>query len=92
MTAMKKKSVAQLIRETGGRFFRVSFVKRTNGERREMLCRIGVTKHLRGGDRAYEPSEHNLATVFDVQKKAYRSIPLDGLISFRCGKVAWRRA
>lgn len=60
-----------------GRFFRVGFVKRTNGEYRRMLARVGVKRHLRGGQAAYDAREKNLLHVWDVQKKGYRSINLD---------------
>lgn len=44
-----------------------------------MNCRLGVTKHLKGGELAYEPAEYDLIPVFDVQKKAYRSISINTL-------------
>lgn len=60
-----------------GRIFSVKFVKRTNNEIRTMNCRLGVTKHLKGGEQGYDPKDHNLITVWDLQKKAYRSINLE---------------
>lgn len=60
-----------------GAIFSVEFVKRSNGELRKMVCRMGVKKHLRGGDKAYDPTKHNLLTVFDMENKGYRSIPVD---------------
>lgn len=48
-----------------GQFFSVKFIKRTTGEEREMVCRKDVTKYLAGGQRAYEPDEHNLMFVWD---------------------------
>lgn len=51
-----------------GKFFSVKFIKRTTGEEREMVCRKGVTKYLSGGQRAYEPDEHNLIFVWDSGK------------------------
>jgi len=60
----------------GGKWFRVDFVKK-NGEKRKMICRSGVKKHLRGGKMAYDPTERGLKVVFDAQKRAYRMIPTD---------------
>jgi hypothetical protein len=63
-----------------GRIFGVHFVKRTTGEVRHMVCRTGVTKHLKGGDKSYDAAAKKLLTVYDVQKEGYRSIPLDAVI------------
>jgi hypothetical protein len=63
-----------------GRFCKVIFVKRSTGEIRDMFCRSGVKKHLRGGDAAYNFGERNLISVYDLHKKDYRSIPVDGIL------------
>lgn len=63
-----------------GHIFSVEFVKRTTGEERHMLCRIGVKSHLKGGTKKFSDTEKNLLTVFDVQKNGYRSIPLENII------------
>ena len=68
---------------SSGQIFAVEFIKRTNGEHRKMLCRLGVKKHLKGGTQAYNPSEYNLLTVFDMEKGAYRMINIDGIISLK---------
>lgn len=73
----------QLLKATNGRFFRATFVKRTNGQERVLVGRTGVTKHLTGGDKRYSFSAKNLLSVWDVQAKGYRTVPLDALISLR---------
>ena len=78
-----------------GTIFSVEFIKRTTGERRKMLCRTGVKKHLKGGDKAYNAASKGLLTVYDLQAKGYRSIPVDAVVSlsvhgqqFQLGAVA----
>jgi len=66
-------------RITTGKFVSILFVKRTTGELRKMLCRTGVKKHLQGGTMKYNPREHGLLTVFDMIKREYRSVPVEGL-------------
>ena len=83
----KPSRVARLIEETNGRFFSISFIKRTDGTLRDMNCRTKVTKHLRGGELPFNPKDYNLRIVFDLQKKQYRSISLDSVKSFRCGNT-----
>jgi len=66
---------------SGGRFFKVGFVK-ANGEQRQMLCKLGVTKYLKGGE-AY--NSEAMLTVFDVDKLAYRNVNLNTLNYLKCG-------
>jgi len=83
--------ISQAIRElAGGTIFSLKFIKRSNGELREMVCRLGVKKHLatNGRERAYDPAEKGLLCVYDLQKKGYRSIPLENILEIRIkGKV-----
>ena len=67
-----------LIKSSNGSIFSVCFVK-ADGTLRDMVCRTGVSKHVKGVGMAYEPKEYGLVTVFDVQKKAYRMIRLETL-------------
>lgn len=55
-----------------------------------MTCRFGVTSYLRGGGRAYEFEAYNLLCVFDIRKKEYRCINLEGLIEAKVGGVHYR--
>lgn len=64
-----------------GSIFSVKFIKRTTGELRSMTCRMGVQKHLKGGAKAFNDKSKDLLTVFDMQAKGYRSIPVDGIQS-----------
>lgn len=67
--------VKQLV---GNTFFSVKFVKK-DGSIRKMTARIGVKKHLKGGQKTYDSDSLNYLTVFDVQKKGYRTINLNTL-------------
>lgn len=62
-----------------GSIFSVEFIKRTDGSHRKMACRLGVKKHLKGGQKAYNATDKGLLTVFDMEKKGYRSIPVDAI-------------
>lgn len=66
-----------------GKVFRVDFVKRSDGCVRRMIARTGVHSGLTGTGPVYDAERHNLLTVFDMQKKAYRSIPADSILSLR---------
>ncbi len=77
-----------------GTFFGVKFIKRGNGELREMVCRGGVRKHLKGGELGYVPSEKALIGVWDStvedNTKAYRMIPYEGILEVSSGGITYK--
>lgn len=62
----------------GSKIFSVEFVKK-DGSLRKMVCRLGVKKHLKGGELKYNPEELNYLTVFDLQSEEYRTINVNTL-------------
>jgi hypothetical protein len=79
---------AQMITEyEGSQFFSVTFIKKTDGSTREMVCRKGVSKFVKGGSLAYNPTQKGLVGVWgantDQPEKAYRMINLAGLLSVK---------
>ncbi|MBT6645831.1 MAG: hypothetical protein HOB52_08495 [Euryarchaeota archaeon] len=66
-----------------------------------MTARIGVWKGP-GGDESnprivdsvmsYNPSDYNLKTVFDMQKRQYRNIATDRVTKITIGGCAYRTA
>ena len=77
----------------GGRIFSVEFEK-LNGLKRLMVCRGGVTQHLKGGKLKFDPEERGLRVVFDVNSGGYRMVPLDPSRVARvkgCGKTLYER-
>lgn len=64
-----------------GRAFQVSFIK-SNGEKREMRARLGVTKGVTGKGQSYNPADHNLITVWELGN-GFRNIPLKNIVTLR---------
>ncbi len=62
-----------------GKFFSVTFRKRTTNEMRTMQCRSGVVKHLKRGSKSYDDAEKGLLTVFSTDANGYRSVPIDAI-------------
>ena len=83
--AIKLAEAAEMIRSSNGAIFGVDFVKRTTGEVRKMTARLGVKKHLKGGEAAYDAAAKDLIFVYDVAAKGYRSIALDAIKAVRFG-------
>lgn len=78
--------LSAMVQGTKGKFFTIHFVKK-NGELRKMLCRLGVKKHLKSNAPSTTAHIDNYMTVYDVQNKGYRTINLDTVKRFKCGKA-----
>ena len=73
MNNSKQSEMAKFKQLVGNNIFSVTFIKK-NGDLREMTCRFGVKKHLKGGELKYSPEDFNYAIVFDMQQGEYRTI------------------
>ena len=71
---ISRKKAKQIISATNGLIFGVRFIKKDNSHR-QMNCRLGVKAHLKGGKKAYKPSDYGLVGVFDMQK-SYSTVNL----------------
>lgn len=84
---IRKDRVRRIIAKAkeSGRVFSVTFVKRSNGELRQMLCRgrVKLSSKRASGERSYEPSDYDLTVVYDMQKHGFRSIPLDSVVQIK---------
>jgi hypothetical protein len=75
-------NILTLKKELRGKFFSATFIKK-DGSVRKINCRLGVIKALRGGELRYNAEAANNLIVWDLQKKEFRTIPLDKLITLR---------
>lgn len=60
--------------------FTVEFMKRSTLEVRVMRATTEYEQHLKGGKLNYDTVEKGLLPVWDLDKEAFRSIPLDSVI------------
>jgi hypothetical protein len=72
----------RLVNETNGQFFNILFVKK-DGSLRSLNGRIGVKKHLAGGEwlRGHGAKWPQYMPVYDVKVKGYRTLNLETAIS-----------
>jgi len=82
-------AMGKIISYNSGRIFSVKFTKK-DGSERKMVCRKGVKKGLTGSGAKYNPVERGLLAVYDVQKRAYRSLNFDTLQEFKMGGVSYK--
>lgn len=73
-----KKELQKFRELVGNKIFSVVFTKK-DGSEREMVCRLGVTKHLKGGSIGYNTEDYNYLIVFDMQKNEYRTLNVNTL-------------
>lgn len=77
------KTEIQALKEmVGSKIFSVVFEKK-DGTLREMVCRLGVRKHLKGGELKYSPEDFNYLVVFDMAAQDYRTINVNTLRKFK---------
>ena len=88
--SVRRQDVAGLLRSSAGRLFGVWFVKRSDGTLRHMTCRTDVAKGTTGGQLAFDPQDRDLLGVYDVQKAAYRFIPLENVLALKVDGKAFR--
>ena len=71
-----------LIKNQNNSIFGVQFQKK-DGSIRDMVARLNVKSHLKGGSLAYDPKTMGYIVAFDMQKKQYRTINTNTLISLK---------
>lgn len=82
---ISREDAKKIIKDTKGKFFTVTFIKRTDGSIRVMNARLGVKAYLKGGELPYNPEPKGLIPVFDIQKRAYRMINLNTIVNLKIG-------
>tara|TARA_R110001599_G_scaffold189528_1_gene384247 strand:- start:187 stop:528 length:342 start_codon:yes stop_codon:yes gene_type:complete len=87
MNTITTDKAKELIRETNGQIFSSTFIKK-DGTHRLMNARLKVTKGLKedAKPRPYQPSKYNLICVYDMNKKGYRMLNLNTLLTLTINK------
>ena len=86
---MTKRELADIILSTNGDEFTCVFIKKSTGLERTLRGMRNVQKDLKGVGLGYNPKEHNLISIFDVDADDYRMISIDGLISVTYNGVTY---
>jgi len=76
-----------IIKATKGKFFAISYTNK-KGETKNYTCRLGVKKHLRGGEKYFVPDS---VTVYSVTatNKGYKTFVREQINSIRVGTTVW---
>lgn len=68
------------ILKSNGKIMTIKFVKK-DGSLRVMNCRLGVTKHLKGGCSTLDPEKY--ITVYDLKSEGYRAINKESILDVK---------
>lgn len=79
-------TLADIVTRSKGKFVTVVFYKK-NGDIRKMNCRLGVTKHLKGGESTLDRSKFLI--VYDMVKEGYRVIDKESIVSVTLGGIVY---
>ena len=85
-----REDAIKIIKDSQGKIFGVSFIKRTNGELRIMSARRGVSKGVTGEGLKYDPESKQLLTVYDMHKKGQRMIDTSSFISVTVNGIQYQ--
>jgi hypothetical protein len=89
MKKISRTKAKNMLAKTNGEFFSVQFIKK-DGSVRDMVCRTGVTKHLKGGELAFDPAEKGLMVVYEMNVDGYRMINLKALKKVTVGGITYK--
>ena len=87
MSIISKQEMREL---AGGKIFSIEFIKK-DGSLRPMLCRFGVTKDVTGRGKDNLENYDNLMKVYDISKKAYRTINLKTITKISINGFRWSK-
>ena len=82
MKTINRTKAKELIKDSKGKIFNASFIKKDNTVR-TLTGRLQVTKHLKENAKKqpYKPSDYNLQPVYDLKAKGYRMLNFNTLIT-----------
>ena len=90
MKTINKTKAKELIKESKGKIFSTSFIKKDNTIR-TLTGRLQVTQYLKENAKKqpYKPSDYNLQPVYDLKAKDYRMLNLNTLITLSINKTKY---
>ena len=90
MQTINRTRAKELIKESKGKIFNASFIKKDNTIR-TLTGRLKVTQYLKENakEQPYDPNKYNLQPVYDLKAKGYRMINLNTLITLSINKTKY---
>lgn len=86
--SLHRVNLHDLLLKQDGKFVGVEFTKQ-DGSQRKLNGRLGVRKHLSGGQNNVEAQDRPYVVVYDVQCGGYRAVNLATVSKVRAGNAAF---
>lgn len=81
---LRRRNIYRWLMATNGRVFSVTFIKRSTGKEKTIRARVGVKTGRNGSGMRYNTRNKKLIVVFDMKKRTYKCIPIDGIEAVSC--------
>ena len=88
MKTINKNKAKELIKESKGKIFSTTFIKKDNTVR-TLTSRTGKRYTPTGKKAPYKPEDYNLVSLYDMRKKAFRMLNLNTLITLSINKTKY---
>ena len=89
MQTINKTTAKELIKESKGKIFSTTFIKKDNTIR-TLTSRTGKQYNSKTGNKApYKPQDYNLIPLYDMRKKAFRMINFNTLLTLSINKTKY---
>jgi hypothetical protein len=88
MNVITTDEAAERILNNKGKFFSVTFRKRSDRSLRTMTARTGIRRYVNGQGRSYDAASHKLLSVGEIvggRNVQYRVVPIEGIRKLRIG-------
>ena len=85
MQTINRNKAKELIKQSKGKIFSTTFVKKDNTIR-TLTSRTGKQYTPTGKKAPYKPSDYNLLPLYDMKKKAFRMLNLNTLLTLSINK------
>tara|TARA_R110000737_G_scaffold149896_1_gene179176 strand:- start:421 stop:753 length:333 start_codon:yes stop_codon:yes gene_type:complete len=86
MKTINRNKAKELIKDSKGRIFSTTFIKKDNTIR-TLTSRTGKQYKSKTGRKApYKPQDYNLIPLYDMRKKAFRMLNLNTLLTLSINK------
>ena len=90
MQTINKTRAKELIKDSKGKIFSTTFVKKDNTIR-TLTSRTGKQYKSKTGRKApYKPSDYNLIPLYDMRKKAFRMLNFNTLLTLSINKTKYK--
>jgi len=92
MQVINEATALEMIENSGGKIFGLTFIKRSNGRQREMTARKGVKQGVTGEGQPFDVKAAGLTTVCEFTADhgwQFRNVPVEGIVSIRMQGVTF---